>query len=160
MFKQTPGHLDAGHQVRSGGKVVDEWKFRSPFHEKGAPQLSVTVSIDKSDRKQFKFVARSDALPAEVIDADINRLRENVEAALRQQHDVLTGVVWETWLEVEVRGRRRADERADSSTVEADLQITYRRLKRGVLPTGEAYVVNSNGIAVSFPSASQARGRS
>jgi hypothetical protein len=156
MFKQTPGTLDVGHQVRTGGKVVDEWKFRSPFRDKGAPQLTATVSIDKSNSKEFTFVARSDSLPVAIVDTDINRLRERVDAALRQQHEILTGVVWEDWLEVEVRGRRRSDERGDASTTEADLKITYRRLKRGVLPAGEAYVVNSNGIAVPFPSAKRA----
>lgn len=156
MFKQTAGTLDVGHQVRSGGKVVDEWKFRSPFHETGAPQLTATVSIDKSNPRAFTFVARSESLPTAIIDTDINRLREKVEAALRQQHDVLTGAVWEDWLEVEVRGRLRRDNRADTSTTEADLTITYRHIKRGVRPTGETCVVNSNGIAVPFPSAKRA----
>lgn len=156
MFKQTPGTLDAGHQVRAGGKVVDEWKFRSPFRDKGAPQMTATVSIDKSNPKEFTFVARSESLPAAIVDTDINRLREKVDAAMRQQHEILTGVVWENWLEVEVRGRRRSDDRADTSMTEADLRITYRRLKRGVLPSGQAYVVNTNGVAIQFPSAKRA----
>lgn len=155
MFKEKPGSLDAGGQVRSGGKVVDEWKFRSPFHDKNAPRLSATISVDKSDRNRFTFVARSDSLPEPITDTDINQLREKVEAALRQQHDLLTRVTWEDWLEVVVRGRR--DEHPIHATVESQLVITYRRLKRGMHPdTGEAYVINDNGIATPFPAPKKA----
>lgn len=67
----------------------------------------------------------------------------------------MTGVTWEDWLEVQVRGRRSA--RDVIGTVESDLRITYCRLKRGVHPvTREPYVINSNGIAVPFPSPKQA----
>lgn len=154
-YDQNPGTLDVGQQVRSGGKVVDEWKFRSPFKGKDAPKLSATISVDKSDRNRFTFVAHSDSLTAPIVDTDINRLREKVDAALREQHDLLTGITWEDWLEVVVRGQRT--DQPQLATIESQLVISYHRLKRGVCPkTGEAYVVNSNGIAMPFPAPKKA----
>lgn len=150
MHGTEAGTLDAGHQVRSGGKAVDEWTFRSPFRDKNAPKLSAKIYIDKSNRKEFKFVAQSDSLPRPIEDTDINRLKQKVDEALRFQHDMLTGVTWEDWLEIRVNGRYRPLD--VTRQVEADLTITYRVLKRGVHPkTGEAYVINSNGIATPFP---------
>jgi hypothetical protein len=154
MYSQTAGKLNVD-QTRSGGKVVDEWRFLSPFQGKEAPKLSAKISIHKSGQAGLTFEAHSDSLPHPIVDTDINRLRQKVDDALRHQHDMLTGVAWVEWLEVEVRGRRSA--RDVNRTVESDLRITYQVLKRGVHPvTGKAYVVNSNGIAVTFPSPKQA----
>jgi hypothetical protein len=149
MYQQKAGTLNVGNTLR-GGKIVDKWSFISPFRRKDAPKLEVQVSIDKSKKDSILFVAHGDCLPSKIKDTDIERLRQNVEAALRFQHDMLTRVTWEDWMEVEVRGR--IDERNYDKFKKSDLQISCRPLKRGVDPaTGEAYVINSNGIAVPFP---------
>jgi hypothetical protein len=154
MKSKTAGTLNVD-QTRSGGKVIDEWRFISPFKGQDAPKLSAKISIHKSDHAGLTFEAHSDSIPRPIVDTDINRLRQKVDDALRHQHDMLTGVTWVEWLEVEVRGRRST--RPGSDTVEADLRITYRVLKRGVHPdTGDAYFINLNGIAMPFPSAKQA----
>lgn len=155
MYSDSTGKLDVGRQVRTGGKAIDEWTYQSPFRSKDAPKLSAKISIDKSDRNEFIFVAHSDSLPQAIVDTDINRLRKKVDDEFRHQHDVLTGVTWEDWLEVQVRGRYAG--RDSTRTVESDLKIMYCSLKRGVHPvTGIAYVINMNGIAVPFPSPKQA----
>lgn len=149
MYNQEAGTLYVGI-TKSSGKLVDEWKFISPFRNKAAPQLVVQISIDKSKQDRIIFVARGDCLPVDYQDTDIERLRQTVEAALRHQHDILTGVQWEDWLEVEVRGR--TVDRSHWQSRESSLNIVYRPLKRGVDPvTGTAYVINVNGIATPFP---------
>lgn len=154
MYAKDAGKLYI-EPTRSGGKVIDEWKFISPFRDKGAPKLTVKISINKSERDDYHFEASSDSLPGIIRNSDINALRTRVEAALRHQHDVLTRVIWEDWLEVEVRGHR--EDELGIQTVRADLHITYRKLKRGVHPdTGAVYVINFNGIAMPFPSAKKA----
>ena len=153
MLKDTPGRLRTG-ATRSNGKQVDEWTFLSPFHTKDAPKLSVTISIIKGSHDKIEFVARSTDLRAELTDTDIDRLRAKVEAELRFQHDLLTKVVWEDWLEIEVRGETRTKEKDISKT---NLEISYRHIKRGVnSSTGEAYLINNNGIAVEFPPSKKA----
>lgn len=148
MYEQNPGHLEVG-MTRSGGKLVDEWTFRSPFKDKRAPKLVVQISIDKTKQDRITFLAHADCLGKDIADTDIEQLRQKVEAALRFQHDLLTGVPWEEWLEVEVRGRTKG---GHGGSRESDLRITYRPLKRGIDPaSGEHYVINSNEIAVPFP---------
>lgn len=154
MYKTEAGTLfiDA---TRSGGKVIEEWRFISPFRNKDAPKLSVKISIIKSTKNGFSFVAASESLPQPIVDTDINSLYQKVEAALRLQHDLLTGVTWEDWLEVEVRGTR--DNRDVLQSASVDLRIKYQKLKRGVHPVTQVpYVINQNGIAVRFPSAKKA----
>jgi hypothetical protein len=149
MYKQEAGTLYVGI-TKASGKLVDEWKFLSPFKNKKAPQLVVQVSIDKSKKDHILFVARGDCLAVDYQDTDIERLRRTVEAALRHQHDLLTGVHWEDWLEVEVCGGTRNDSYWKSQ--DSALSITYRPIKRGVDPvTGTPYVINSNGLAMPFP---------
>jgi hypothetical protein len=149
MYKQEAGTLHVG-TTKSGGKLIDEWKFLSPFKNKTAPNLVVQISIDKTKKDRIEFVAHADCLPVQYRNTDIEQLRQAVEAALRFQHDMLTGVQWEEWLEVEVRGH--ISESTYWKTRESDLRITYLPIKRGVEPkTGAPYVINANGIAVPFP---------
>lgn len=156
MYENIAGKLSVD-QTRSGGKLIDEWKFVSPFREKGAPQLSAKISIHKHHSGSITFEAHSESLPRPIVDSDINQLRQKVEAALRLQHEMLTGVMWESWLEVEVRGHTSKRGGRTSSTAESHLEIAYRLIKRGVHPvTGKAYIININGIAMPFPSAKNA----
>jgi hypothetical protein len=149
MYHSKAGTLNVGKTL-SGGKIIDKWTFDSPFKGKEAPKLEVQVSIDKSKKDSIIFVAQGSGLAEKIKDTDIERLRQKVEGALRFQHDMLTRVQWEDWLEVEVRGRR--EQHDYTKAVESDLQIKYRPLKRAVHPdTGVAYVVNVNGIATPFP---------
>jgi hypothetical protein len=155
MYPDKAGKLEVGRSVRSGGKVVDEWKYVSPFTGRGEgpkpPPLVVEIAIVKGEKEGIVFEARSSGLPKEgVRDRDIEALRQKVEEALRFQHDILTGVPWDDWLEIAVSGSL-----TDGSTyegIQANVKLSYIKLKRGVDPkTGKAYVVNSNHIAVSFP---------
>jgi len=147
MYSQEAGKLITG-RTRGTGKVVDEWTFKSPLTK--GPKMDVQISIEKSDGDSITFVARSQALPGALRDQNIETLRSKVEEALRTQHQLLTGLVWESWLEVQVRGAREAHSvRAD---VESRLEVKYCYLKRAVHPvTGDAYTVNHNGVAVPFP---------
>jgi hypothetical protein len=155
-FADKVGELIVG-KTRKQGKVVDEWYFSSPFGSSNradfrakAPKLEVSVSIDKSDRGTLTFVARGDCLPASISDSDINRLKEKVEEKLRFQHNMLTGVKWEDWLQVRVTEAYSSLQKHQGSA--GGLQVTYARLKRGVDPdTGEIYTINTNGVVVDFP---------
>lgn len=153
MYDLREGHLAVG-KTRSDGKIVDEWKFVSPFREGGdAPKLSVQVSIYKVDGDRIEFRAHGAHLAEPLTDTDIERLRHKVEEALRFQHHMLTQVTWEDWLEVRVSGfRKYRDTNSRYRNDESELRIDYTWLKRGVdTRTGKAYVINSNGIAVDFP---------
>lgn len=149
MYAQKAGHLSVG-TTRSGGKVVDEWTFVSPFKDTSSPKLVVQVSIDKTKNDRILFCAHADCLGQNIEDTDIEQLRQKVEAALRFQHDMRTGVVWEDWIEVEVRGE--TEKSARSGTHTSDLRIRARRLQRGVDPTtGNVFVINYNNVVVPFP---------
>lgn len=150
MYEQKPGKLNVGSTRTSAGKLVDEWTFISPFKDKTAPKLTVQIHVHKTSHGGITFVASGTCMPVKFEETDIEQLRVKVEASLQFQHDMLTGVQWERWMEIEVVGR--AEEKAyDNSSVSA-LTIHCRPLKRGVHPlTGEAYVINTNGIAVPFP---------
>jgi hypothetical protein len=152
MNGKKPGQLDVGRSVRSGGKVVDEWRFLSPFRGHGdepkPPKLKVEIAVIKEEKGitfeargvEFNFVAR---------DQNIELLRQKVEEELRFQHDLLTGAPWEDWLEIEVSGK--TEERTQS--LQANVQLKYTVLKRAVDPrTGKAYYLHdSNHVAIKFP---------
>jgi hypothetical protein len=149
MYEQKAGHLSVG-TTRSGGKLIDEWSFISPFKDNKAPKLVVQISIDKTKKDSILFCAHADCLGEKIEDTNIEQLRQKVEAALRFQHDMLTGVTWEEWLEVRVCGTM--EEKGYWGNQESSLQISCRPMKRGLDPaTGEPYTINSNGIAVPFP---------
>ena len=161
-FSPSVGKLHAG-RTRSQGKVIDEWLFSSPFADsnnaavraKAPKNFKVTVSIDKTDSDQFTFIARGEWLPKQVVDCDINRLKDTVEGQLRFQHNMLTGVQWEDWLQVHLTQPYSSLQsgRGDSG----GLQVTYIRLKRGVDPeTQRVYTINKNGIVVDFPTPKRA----
>lgn len=150
MYQQKPGNLNVGSTRTSAGKLIDEWTFISPFKDKTAPKLTVQIHVHKTGRGGITFVASGTCMPVKFEETDIERLRVKVEDSLQFQHDMLTGVQWERWMEIEVVGRSK--EKAYDNSSESELTIHCRPLKRGVHPqTGKAYVINTNGIAVPFP---------
>lgn len=152
MYTQKTGKLEVG-RTRSGGKIVDEWTFKSPFREmKGKdPRLSVEVSICKSAGDAITFRAQGECLGRNFLeDTDIEKLRQKVEERLQAQHDVLTSAVWEDWLEVEVRGKVHVSDHWN--TEQAELVVKVSLMKRWVDPvSGQAYYLNNNGLASLFP---------
>jgi hypothetical protein len=140
--------------TKTGGKLVDEWTFCSPFSKserfhvevymrKRHPGLGHSGSID--------FKAHCAALPDGSMEStDIEALRAGVEQALREQAILKSGVTWEKWLEVIVRGGKRSLGRPIASE---ELVIEYKALLRGrhpELPGGD-YTINTNHCAVKFP---------
>jgi hypothetical protein len=151
VLNEKIGKLNTG-VTRSSGKVIDEWEFRSPFTDARAPALKVTVSIVKSSSEGITFCVRGDNL-VDMVDTDIERLRQRVCALFQQQHDIAVGVAWEDWLEVAVSGDSRHF-RAGSE--KAGVEVLYRRLKRGVdAATGLTYTLSINGTAIPFPQPKQ-----
>lgn len=150
MYPDYTGHLNVG----TSKKAVAEWTFQSPFRSRedrlphSLPDLLVKVMIvSRGDGIVFRAVGPCLETPLE--DSDIEVLRKKVEEIFRAQHDTLTGVLWEDWLEVEIRGECQNRIDFDKKT---SLVIKYSRLKRGVHPTsGKTYTVNMNRIAVPFP---------
>lgn len=153
MLEQKVGRLITG-VTRSAGKVIDEWEFASPFTDARAPALKVKISIVKVSNDSVTFCARGDRM-VDIVDTDIERLRQQVRAVFQQQHDIAAGVVWEDWLEVRVRGGDRCTEHGRTEKV--GVEILYKRLKRGVdQATGIVYTINNNAIATPFPTPKQA----
>lgn len=150
LYKQKQGALNVGSTRTTAGKLIDEWHFISPFENKTAPRLSVQIHIHKAGGGEITFVAQGKNMPGRFEDTDIEKLRVKVEDSLRFQHDMLTGVPWERWLEIQVVGR--AVESNYDKARESQLTIYCRPCLRGVDPaTGKAYIINSNGNAVDFP---------
>lgn len=154
-YPHEAGKLEVGRSVRSGGKVVDEWSFTSPFrgHKQDGPKppvLNVEIAIIKSGNDGIVFEARSKGLQRSLRNRDIEALRQEVEEALRFQHHMLTEIPWEPWLEIKVSGRREESTKYQGAA--AEVKLEYFHLQRAVDPkTGRIYVVNSNHIAVDFP---------
>ncbi|MDO8415264.1 MAG: hypothetical protein Q7S87_03515 [Agitococcus sp.] len=151
MTQQKAGHLDVGVTRLNTGKVIDEWSFASPF-KRGAkvPQgLMVKISLHKSEKEGILFCAKGPCLTSPIEDTDIARLRSKVDAALRLQHKILTGVTWEPWLEVRVTGKTQA---MHDDGAQSDLSVRYSPLQRGVDSVShEVYYLTLNGVAAPFP---------
>lgn len=155
-YQEHEGRIQL-ENTNANGRQVAEWKFRSPFktfreNDKAGPVYTVKISLHvEGGRAEFR--AHGDGLNKNerLRHTDIEQLRLMVEEALTLQHRMDTGVTWEDWLEVEVKGQY---EDRHGGRFSSSLEITYRRLKRGVDPdTGIAYTINSNNIAVPFPQA-------
>jgi len=149
MHGNKPGHLRVTQTRVRTGKVIDEWHFVSPLNVRGrkAPQLSVQVSL-KSEGKGITFNAHGECLPKELVDTDIERLRKAVEDELRFQHDSATGLVWEGWLEVQVRSPLGCRRIAEGN----GLEVHAQPMKRAIDPaTGEALTLNTNNLVSPFP---------
>lgn len=144
-----------GHGRRT--RKIDEWKFRSPFHDKAAHDADYTATIHmfskylaKVDGKQYQmmFSARSKHFESSLEDTDIDRLHQRVEREFQKQDMKAREVLWEDWIEVEVDhgAYMYKDENG------AGLTIGYKFLKRGTHPTtGEIFTINNNNVVVAFP---------
>lgn len=156
MFNHETGRLRQT-STRSGGKLIDEWKFRSVFEKE--PDYTVRVSMIV-DGEGARFVATCEQLPKEKLEnTDIEQLRRTTERKLKEHSLIQNGAVWEDWLEIKVvneahmyqaggiKGTSRQDENARG------LQIAYQPIKRGTHPAfpDRVFTINSNSIAVDFP---------
>lgn len=155
-FNHETGRLRQA-STRSGGKLIDEWKFKSVFEKE--PDYTVRVSMIV-DAEGARFVASCEQLPQEKLEnTDIEQLRRTAERKLKEHSLIQNGAVWEDWLEVKVineahmyqaggiKGFSRQDENARG------LQIAYQPIKRGTHPAfpGRVFTINGNNIAVDFP---------
>lgn len=154
MRSQKHGWLHIDNTRTSAGKHIDTWFFVSPFPS--VKRLEVKVLIFKSQTDGVRFEAQGQQLPEIISDTDIQRLATRVEDALRIQHDLIVGAVWEDWLEVCVKGFHGAAERGTTGS-KSSLDIAYRIIKRGREPkSGRAYTLTSSGVAIEFPGPKQA----
>lgn len=159
---------------RGEGKAIDQWTFQTPFRtsDKVGPEAMVprTYTVDvlmrkrsvKNDlgaineygRQVIEFVAKCPALPdGHMVSSDIEALRASVDAHLREQSILTSGVIWEDWLEVIVTGGHGYSFGAREVVGSGVLTISYSKLRRGRhedLP-GQDYTIGRNGTALPFP---------
>lgn len=150
MHSSKAGQLNTGRTRTSSGKIVDEWVFSLPVSGSKSPDLRVDIVIDKPSDKGIQFIARGPCLPEPIMETDIEVLRRKVEAALRFQHEKLTGLVWEDWLEVIVSGKRgHSAENEKYPTSGSTISVKVNPFKRAVDPaSGTVLYINFNGIAL------------
>ena len=149
-FLNKVGALALDAPTRSGGKKILTWEFTARGSQSS---VSVAISVEKHEGG-LRFKAACDKLVGEYADSDINALHNKVEAALLGQAAALSGIQWEDWLEVVVRGDNSDFEDSQWSALGASLHIQVNRLKRGMHPSsGEAVTINTNGVVVAFPKA-------
>lgn len=149
-YRNEVGSLGVDAPRLSKGKKVFEWQFNAT----GAQcQIPVEVYLVKSDgQMQFKAICKR--LEHPIVDTDINRLHTQVESALLEQASALSGIAWEDWFEVVVKGNNSDFTDSVHSALGANLHIQVNRLKRGIHPvTGRPVTINCNGIVVDFPQA-------
>lgn len=147
--------------AKSGGKAIDEWEFFQPFS--GGERFKIAVFMRKRfdaetpGGQRIEFVAECKALPeGRLASSDIEKLRLDVDAVLREQSILRSGVVWEDWLEVVVRGapkRFHGTKGAARKFEGEELSIEYRVLKRGRHPEDPSrdFTINFNHVATPFP---------
>lgn len=144
---------------KNGGTRIDEWTFYAPFDRaENAANFKVVVYMRKHHGNSatgkpptIDFQADCRALPNGFLrSSDIEQLRQAVEAALREQAIMRSGVQWENWLEVVVHRKERS---YGSPVASEELSIEYRTLLRGRHPEfpDKDYTINFNRVAVPFP---------
>jgi hypothetical protein len=149
----------SGQQApRAGGKKIDTWVFHRPHPMddlKNNPKSQVDVYLCSDISKGISFRLQGDALPpGEYTDTDLERLRHRARLAIEEQDQLLSGITWVPWLEVQTSLRaEHMSGRQHHEQVGRSLTITYRPLMRGIHPKdpNRALTINSNGCAVDFP---------
>jgi hypothetical protein len=147
-YRAETGHLDIGQHTRTkDGKKVFDWKFKVLGSDEVIPlEVYMTQTSD-----EIEFTVRSHRLRQSISDSDINRLKDAVESELMEQTAMISGLGWQDWLEVIVKGDN--SDRGDSphSATGANLHIQVNHLKRGVDEAGRAFTINNNGVVTPFP---------
>jgi hypothetical protein len=140
---------------KDGGKLIDTWKFSSPFHRgPQAKSYEVEVYMRKKhanfDSGTIDFVAKCPGFPhGPISSSDIDMLRLEVEKVLREQDILRSGVAWEDWLEVRVHAAHVGGRNVTGQ----GLSIEYTPLKRGRdAESGGDYTIGINGVVANFPS--------
>lgn len=152
------GRLDANPKT-SNGRAIDTWSYHTP--DPNAPGGMTTIKVPvvmHSGPEGLHFVARMDGVRAPVTDANIQTLREKVEARLAELTEAATGVVWEDWLMVTVTAHD--EERAQAHRLQSGLSIEVRPIKVGRWPgNGELYTMAMSGpYAIRLPQPKKSRG--
>ena len=152
-FETRIGRLSWDAPKVSTGKKVFEWKFKLDGSD-DVTLVHVSVENDaKLSERKMQFRARCDRFEDAIVDTDINNLHERVESVLKEQAQSISGIAWEDWFQVVVRGSNSDFGDSRFSALGANLHIQVNRLKRGVHPvTGKVLTINLNGVAVEFPS--------
>lgn len=144
------GNLSVDGPCRKDGKLVFTWTFNAVGGRRGEG-IEVRV-MAVQDEAGLAFKAVCPRLAARHQDTDINRLHRAVEADLMDQAFALTGIAWEDWYEVVVKGGNSAFEDSYFSGMGASLHVQVNRLKRGIHPTtGLPMTINRNNVVVPFP---------
>lgn len=143
---------------RDGGKKIDTWKFNRPHPDRDSkhrPEADVDVYLLSDPTTGFGFRLQSVALPpGDWHDTDLERLRVAARTTLEEQDELLGGIKWAPWLEVQTSLKiEHMPDRHHQAQTGRHLEITYRPLLRGVHPADSKRVltINSNGCAVPFP---------
>ncbi len=154
FFSTYGRRVGAMHDVfptRREGRKIATWRYVPA--QRQAQVIEVDVSLVAADG--LSFIAQCKQLPQPIQDSDIERLRAAVEQALDRQSSLLSGIVWEDWLEIITDGH--AQDRPDHHQgIGANLHIQVNPIKRGVDPrTGEILTVSEQGYVMAFPQATR-----
>lgn len=148
--RQEPGRLWTGAAGGSRqGRIVDRWTFE-PADTKGE-RIKVEVFL-RQGPEGLVFDARCPLLPGGGhSSSDIEALRQQTLATLRELAVLTTGIVWEDWLEVRVRGRNGPPLARDANAQE--MSIAYSPLRRGRHPDfpDRDFTLSDQGHAIPFP---------
>lgn len=141
------GVLDVG---TSRKRVIAEWQlFREDARELKLPPLTKeqrTVQVVLSDEGKdtgLLFTATGGLLPAPLSNASLEALRHEVQAALRDQLALRTGLQWERWLKVTVRS-----EVEFGPAVSASTRVTYEVIWRAESSEGKVLTVHPSNHVV------------
>lgn len=149
-YMNSIGHLDIDAPQTAKGKKLFEWTFYVKSCD-NTKQTKVTVIMFVIDGL-ITFKAECPLFVSAMTDTDVNMLRKNVETYLAEQASSLTGITWEDWFEVIVKGANSDFTDSNYSALGANLHIQVNKLKRGINPVnGNPVTININGIVVDFP---------
>lgn len=152
-------------------RKITEWEYRTPipFDEKmveryGQPKMSIALRrVDRmGEKERYEFVARcpwfSDKPSEQEITAlTLSELEKKCKRALDDVVLAASGIKWEDWLEVEIRGELTHEEefktrrhRRDSERG-ANLSVSYKIMRRATLRDGRDMMLQGGWTMKPFP---------
>lgn len=147
-YRTKLGEVDINPPQRADGKKLFDWTFKMKGSDDVVP---IVVHIIPSGAG-VAFRATSTKLEEPIDHTDLNELHKLVEEALLEQINTISGIEWEDWFEVVVKGDNVGFDAGPYSGMGANLHVQVNSIKRGVHPVnGTAITVNRNGHAVPFP---------
>lgn len=149
-YRTKLGAVDIGKPQRADGKKLFDWTFNMKGSDEVIPITVHLIPVDAG----VAFRASSPKLKAPIEHTDVNVLHAQVEEALLDQINVLSGIEWEDWFEVVVKGANIGFGDDSYSGMGANLHVQVNSLKRAVHPvSGKDVTINRNGIVTAFPKA-------